>query len=205
MNKKFLNFLIRLQKKQNELFDFIVFFNDLIMKLMLNRRQKALLKNYYSEFTILEKKYYISILRFNRLGEIYQFFNLSFNNNSANFFLPHKTDLKSLKKIFRRISYVPLGIFYEDTIIGYALIRLFFPCVASYFISIANQWQGKGIGTAALERQLALINILNFQPYSMVNKNNLKSIKMLKKLNIEFGKDLGAFFEVKDRVGANKN
>ena len=135
------------------------------------------------------------------VDDIYKFFQSSVDTNAREFSLPHKTDLKSLRWVFSRNSYIPLGIFHEGNLIGYSLVRLLFPKLASYAIFVARDWQGRGIGTAALGKQLDFINQIGFNPSSAVNKANVKSLRMLQKLNIEFAKDCGNHFFVKNMRG----
>ncbi|MFH1593979.1 MAG: GNAT family N-acetyltransferase [Candidatus Omnitrophota bacterium] len=133
------------------------------------------------------------------IKDVYTFFERSVKVDLSIFSMPHKTDMKSVADIFQRTSHIPLGIFCNGDLIGYALIRLFFPKKGSYAIFVAQDWQGKGIGTAALEKELALIRNLGFTPFSAVCKKNIKSLRMLDKLGIEFIDDIGDYFEVKDR------
>jgi len=193
--------MLQLQKSQNILFKAVLLINELYIKLyFFFFKPKIILKGYYRSFLLHEKEFIIRTLNIYNLNKVHNFLNYSIKTNSPDFIMPHKTDLRTLKIIFKRASHIPLGIFYKDALIGYALIRLLFPKKGSYAIFISDEWQGKGIGTAALEKQLVLINELKFRPYSAVNKRNLKSLKMLKKLKIEFGNDFGDYFVTKDVI-----
>ena len=196
-----MNLMLRWQKNQNKLFKIILLANELYIKFYLFFfRSKISPSNYFRFFSVHETNFTIRTLITKNLNEVYSFFKYSINTNSSDFLMPHSTDLKTLKTIFNKTSHIPLGIFYRDMLIGYALIRLFFPKKASYAIFISEEWQGKGIGTAALEKQINLINDFHFMPYSAVSKKNVKSLKMLRKLNIEFGNNLGDYLETKNKI-----
>lgn len=144
------------------------------------------------------EKYSLKMIDKSQVGKLYGFFNYSLSPISPEYFIPHKTDIISLKKLLKKKCCICLGIFYGPELIGYAIIRLFFPNKGLYGIFIADKWQGKGIGTAVLKYQLHLINKLGFYPYSIVSKRNIKSIRMLQKLKVQFLQDLGDSFLVRD-------
>lgn len=192
--------MLRLQKNQSKWLKFILLGNELYIKFYFFLfKPKISLNNYSCYFSVNENDFILKTLNTGNLNDVYNFLKYSIDTRSSDFFLPHQTDPKTLMTVLKRASHVPLGIFYRNTLIGYALIRLLFPKTASYAIFISNEWQGRGIGTAALDKQLSLINELNFKPYSAVNKGNIKSLRMLKKLKIEFSNDLGSYFVVKDK------
>jgi len=199
MNKKFFNLLLYIEKRQGILFNLIMFLNELYIKFYLSfSKPKIALCDYCSFFSANGLEFAIRALDMNDLNKLRDFFKSSIDINSPDFFMPHKTDSKTLVSLFRRISHILLGVFHKDVFIGYALIRLLFPNKASYALFISDEWQGKGIGTAALEKELDLIREMGFRAITAVYKKNLKSLSMLKKLNIEFSNDLGEYFEIRD-------
>lgn len=200
MNKSFLNLMMRVQKKQGFAYWIILFANELYIRLFRSRRV-ALAEGYSEVFSAGGNEVVIKILAVSDASKICDFFKYSIGPDGADYVMPHKTDAGSIAALFRRISHIPLGIFHDNDLIGYALIRLLFPNSASYAIFIAEKWRGRGIGTTALGKQLDLIRRLGFRPHSAVFKKNERSIKMLKKLGIEYTGDLGDYYEVKDRAG----
>ncbi len=201
MNKNLLNFMLNIQKKQGFLYKLILSVNELYIKSFLSG-QLGPSKGYAEAFSAGGEEFVIRVLGASGQAKVCDFFKYSIKAGGPDYVMPHKTDAGSIEKIFKMVSHIPLGIFHNDDLVGYALIRLLFPKRASYAIFVSDKWQGKGIGTAALGKQLDLIRKLKFEPHSAVSKKNARSIKMLKKLGIEYTDDLGDYFEVKDRNGA---
>ena len=200
MNKSLYNLLVNIQKKQGTLFNLIMFTNEIYIRLLFMLRKESLSnKDFKVTFSAGEKSFYIKKLTIDDLTSLINFFKNSIDTQSKAFIMPHRTSDSSLKKILKRVSHIPLGIYSEDNkMIGYSLIRLLFPNKGSYAIFIADKLQGKGIGTAALGEQLKIIRSLGYVPVSAVSKQNPKSIRMLEKLGMEFGEDMGSYLEVKD-------
>ncbi|MBP7055335.1 MAG: GNAT family N-acetyltransferase [Candidatus Omnitrophica bacterium] len=199
MNKLLANLALKLQKEQGFALKTILAANEMYIRfyaLFLRRNIKV--ERIEIKFSANHLELVMRRLDASDIPRLEYFFKHSINTKSAAFIMPHRTDRVSLQYLFGKTSHIPMGIFCGDALVGYALIRLLFPDRASYSIFVADNWQGKGIGTAALEMQLGLIKDLKFKPYSAVCKNNARSIGMLKKLNIEFTQDLGDCFEVKD-------
>ena len=198
MNKNLLNLMLDIQKRQGFLYKFILSVNELYIRLFLSR-QVGQAKDYSGVFSIGGEEFVIKALGTSSFPKVCDFFKYSIKTENSDFMMPHKTDTGSIEKVFKMVSHIPLGIFHNDDLIGYALIRLLFPRRASYAIFVSEKWQGRGIGTFALGKQIDLIRQLQFEPHSAVSKKNAKSLKMLKKLGIEYTDDLGDYFEVKDR------
>lgn len=200
MKKIFLNAMLAIQKRQGWLFFAIIFFNELYIKAYrLLCRPRLSLTSYSTNFSVGQLDCVMKVMDDSYLGALHNFFISSVDVQSPDFIMPHGVDLSTLKNIFSRRSHIPLGIFHDGHFIGYALIRLLFPKTASYSIFIAKEWQGRGIGTAALARELEFIHILGFTPYSAVSKTNKRSLRMLNKLDMEFSDELDGYFMVKDK------
>lgn len=198
MWQKILVKLLILGRVQNEFFNTLLKVNEFYIKFYLRALKSKLVEFSTQIQTSHSERYYLKILNEKDLNKLQKFFKYEFSTNSNIFFIPHDIDKLSLRSIITKSSYIVLGIFHDDQLIGYGLITLIFPRQGFFAIFIANKWQGKGIGTATLREQLRLIHNLKFKPYSTVNKRNIKSIKMLKKIGIEFKKDIGASIIVSD-------
>lgn len=199
MNKKFLNMMMEIQKRQGWPYRLIMFVNELYIRFFLPRRV-AQAQGYRELLKVNGGEFVIKVLDISDASMICDFFKYSIKTDNADYVMPHKTDPVSIAALFRKISHIPLGIFHDNDLVGYALIRLLFPNSASYAIFIAEKWRGRGIGTIALKKQIDLIKHLKFQPHSAVCKKNERSLNMLKKLGIEHTGDLGDYYEVKDRA-----
>ena len=200
MNKKFLNLMMEIQKRQGLPYRLIMSVNELYIRLFLPRRV-AQAQGYAELFKAGGNEFVIKALDISDAPKVCDFFKYSIKTDGTDYVMPHKTDAASIAALFKRASHIPLGIFHGNDLIGYALIRLLFPNSASYAIFIAETWRGRGVGTFALGKQLDLIKRLGFQPHSAVSKKNERSLKMLKKLGIEYTGDLGDYYEVRDRNG----
>ncbi len=198
MWQKILVKLLILGRVQNEFFNTLLKVNEFYIKFYL-RALKFKLTNFSTPIqTPQGENFHLKILNEKDIHKLQKFFKYEFSINSNIFFIPHQTDKFSLRSIISRNCCIVLGIFHDDHLIGYGLITLIFPRLGFYAIFIADKWQGKGIGTAALKEQLRLIHDIKFKPCSTVNRRNIKSIKMLRKLGIEFKRDIGATLIVSD-------
>lgn len=201
MNKGFFDLLLRIETRQGPLFNFILFVNELYISLYaIFAGPKMLRGEFETAFSAGDATFTTRRLRGNDLVRLSDFFKNSIDMSSPDFVMPHKTDAKALEKILNMVSHIPLGIYSGPQMIGYALIRLLFPNKGSYAIFIADKWQGRGIGTAALNEELKIIRALGFVPTSAVNKRNAKSLRMLEKLGMNLAEGLGDYYEVRDRL-----
>ena len=63
---------------------------------------------------------------------------------------PHPLDRAAAEKALRRRSYLPFGIFVSETLVGYALLRIFFPRRVVSGIWVLSRYHGTGIALAAI-------------------------------------------------------
>lgn len=189
MTKWLFNMILHMQKTQSLLLEPIMFGNEFLIQLFLKKRteikETVNLKNFIFEMRTLVMQ---------DQGELKAF--LDSLEDGGPFMLPHKSDLKTLRCVLTRRSFIPQGIFAGERLVGYSLVRLLFTKKASYSILVSKNWRGFGIGLTILDRQLRMIKTLGFIPCSAVSKKNEKSLKMLRAYGVEFLDDLGDYYLV---------
>ncbi len=65
---------------------------------------------------------------------------------------PHPLDRRAARWALRRASYLPFGVFYEEQLVGYLLLRLFFPwraVTAIWSLETAHNRRGRDAGGPA--------------------------------------------------------
>lgn len=95
------------------------------------------------------------------------------------YFMPDAFDPEMLKKLIQKRSILFIGCFYEDRMIGYCFLRLFF--IRTCFIGriVDPSFQSRGIGK---QMSLLLYNIAwrsNFRIFSNINEKDITSLKSI--------------------------
>jgi hypothetical protein len=90
---------------------------------------------------------------------------------------PHPLDRHSAAEALRRRSYVPLGIFCRGELVGYLLVRLFFPRRAVTGIWILPHVQNLRLGVSALMVSWAWTRAEGLPDYCTVPVDNVNSVK----------------------------
>lgn len=93
------------------------------------------------------------------------------------YFKPHKFDEPSVRKVLTSTSFMTYGLFLEDRLIAYALLRLA-PNGAAYVGRMVNSdFSGRGIGKYLARYLYWQASCAGFRPRSTISKHNLASIK----------------------------
>jgi hypothetical protein len=90
---------------------------------------------------------------------------------------PHGRDREAAAAALRRRSYVPLGIFFEGELVGYLLVRLFFPRRAVTGIWMLTQVQQRRFGVNALLASWEWSRREGLPDYCTVPVDNPNSVK----------------------------
>ena len=117
------------------------------------------------------------------------------NPSDLKYFKPHKFDLISIRKQLKKKSFLMMGTFDEDKLIGYFFLRFFFnkKCFVGR-LTDAN-YRGKGVGKIMNELMYGIAWGINFRCLSTVSKNNHfvmqahqhnNAVKILKELSNGF-------------------
>lgn len=93
------------------------------------------------------------------------------------YFKPHEFDELSVHKVLTLTSFMTYGLFLEDRLIAYALLRLA-PNGTAYIGRVVNsEFSGRGIGKYLSRYLYWQANCAGFRPRSTISKHNLASIK----------------------------
>jgi hypothetical protein len=111
------------------------------------------------------------------------------------YFNPHKFDEKSLKNVFKNTSFVKMGVFFQDELVGYFFLRCFANKQCFVGRLIDEPYEGKGIGRIMNEIMYNIGWESGFQVMSTISKNNKwvmrshannKTMKIVKELDDDF-------------------
>jgi len=93
------------------------------------------------------------------------------------YFKPHEFDESSVRKVLTSTSFMTYGLFLEDRLIAYALLRLA-PNGTAYIGRVVNSnFSGKGIGKYLSRYLYWQASCCGLRPRSTISKLNLASIK----------------------------
>lgn len=91
---------------------------------------------------------------------------------------PHPIDRISAARALRRASYLPFGIFVGDRLVGYLLLRLFFPRRAVTGIWTLRETHNLGLGQASLRQTAAFTGSERLADYATIPVDNPNSLRM---------------------------
>jgi len=96
----------------------------------------------------------------------------------ARYLPPHPTDRGSAAAALRRRSYLPFGIFIDDRLEGYLLLRLFYPSRAVTGIWTRPHTHNLGLGQEALRQTAAFTRSEGIPDYATIPVDNPNSVRM---------------------------
>ncbi len=96
----------------------------------------------------------------------------------ARYLPPHPLDRGSAGRALRRRSYLPFGIFVEDELVGYLLLRLFYPSRAVTGIWTRPNTHNLGLGQEALKQTAAFTHSERLPDYATIPLDNENSVRM---------------------------
>lgn len=186
------NLLDRLQQRRSRWFDLVVFCNEIYIRfyfIVTGRRWR--MKPINEGFIVRGERFWLRTIDSTWLDRLVEFFEGECTPEQKKTFNPHPLDYRGMKKVFRRWHYITLGIFSEKDLVGYCVIRPFFPNKGLYAIIVGQRWRNRGIGAGALRIEVEYIAKIGLKPMSAVRNTNLPSIRILSKAGIRFGEDCG--------------
>lgn len=97
-------------------------------------------------------------------------------DNHLKFFHPHGFDAQSLRNVFNSSAFLTYGLFVEDKLKAYALLKL--TPVGSAFIGrlVSPELNGMGIGKYLAEYLYWQAHQVGVMPHSTISKSNLASL-----------------------------
>ncbi len=93
------------------------------------------------------------------------------------YFHPHGLDAKSIPAILRRQDIMTYGLFIDDKMYAYAILKLFPTGKAYLGRLVAPEMAGKGIGKFLAKYLYYQASLLEFQVCSTISQKNLASLK----------------------------
>ena len=99
------------------------------------------------------------------------------------FFKPHGFDLKSLQKKNKDKSFIMIGLFDKERIVGYCFLRCFFNKQSFRGKIVDVDYQGRGIAKQMGILTTSICAALNFRLFATISKDNVKSIASSKAVN----------------------
>jgi len=90
---------------------------------------------------------------------------------------PHPTDARSAARALRRRHYLPFGIFHQGRLVGYTLVRMFFPRRAATGVWSLPSNHNRGFSQMAVKTTAAFMKAEGFADYVTVPLDNVHSLR----------------------------
>jgi len=97
---------------------------------------------------------------------------------TARYLPPHPVDRQAAARALRRRSYLPFGIFIGDRLVGYLLLRLFFPWRAVTGIWTLPETHNLGLGQECLRQTASFSRSEKLADYATIPIDNPNSVRM---------------------------
>lgn len=99
------------------------------------------------------------------------------NEDDLKYFKPHGFDLKSIRKQLASLSFLMMGVFDDDKLIGYFFLRFFTNKKCFVGRLIDKQYRGRGIGEVMNSIMYQTAWKMNFRCLSTISRKNLKVMR----------------------------
>jgi len=99
------------------------------------------------------------------------------NEDDLKYFKPHGFDLESIRKQFARLSFLMMGVFDNEKLIGYFFLRFFTNSKCFVGRLIDKQCRGRGIGEVMNSIMYQTAWKMNFRCLSTISRKNLKVMR----------------------------
>lgn len=175
-----IKFLILLKKKVPFIWHFIEYINGVLFKLLFETKirdnAKVVLKEFDNE---------IFIYRFLTQQDLASLHNLFENQNQDQFiyFKPHDFDLMTIQRLYKNPSFLMLGVFDKQRMVGYFFLRCFLNKKSFTGRIVDEQYQGKGIAKRMGKILHKTAWTSNFRVFGTASRDNLRSISSYKSIN----------------------
>ncbi len=91
---------------------------------------------------------------------------------------PHAIDRDSAARVLRRRSYLPFGIFVEERLVGYLLLRWFFPRRVVTGVWSLPETHNLGLGQERLRQTATFTRSERIPDYATIPVDNVNSVRM---------------------------
>jgi len=152
--------------------------NDSLFHLFYSERLEAQFPQIFEEFGVNEMT--IRKLMPDDAKNLYELIN-SQQNTDLKYFKPHGFDYESVQKQFAKISFLMMGVFDNEKLIGYFFLRFFANRKCFVGRLIEKKYRGRGIGDAMNKVMYNLSWRMDFRCLSTISKNNKAVIGAHKK------------------------
>lgn len=102
---------------------------------------------------------------------------------SFRYFKPHDFDLNTLKRLYKNPSFLMMGAFNNDNLIGYFFLRFFINKYAFSGRIVDYRYQGLGVGKYMRKSMFRICWNNDFRAFATVSKKNIKSLKSIETIN----------------------
>lgn len=171
--------LVFIKHRLSFIWAIVEYFNSLIFAVLYGRRIKKVLPNVLGKESC---EYTFKLLTKEDMPLLELFFSKQ-PASAFEFFKPHGFDIKSLKQKNKDKSFIMIGAFCNDLLVGYCFIRCFFNGQAFRGKIVDKDFQGKGIAKQMGILTSEICRELGFRLFATISKDNVKSIASSKAVN----------------------
>lgn len=175
-----MRFLLFLKHKCGSVWSAVEFFNSLLFNLLYGKKMKLAIHN------VLDNQksdpYRFALLEKNNADNLCEFFRKQ-PEEMFKYFKPHGFDIKTIRRKIADKSFITIGCFDGDKIIGYCFIRCFFNGKAFRGKIVDIDYQGKGIAKKMGTIMSDISYSCGLRLYATISKDNLASMNSSKAVN----------------------
>ncbi len=143
--------------------------NDVIFKILYEKRMLVILAGIFKEFDT-------SSYQFRKLNnadvELLYHMIQSQNPSDLEFFKPHSFDIRSLRKQMKKTSFLMMGMFNNEVLVGYFFLRFFINGKCFVGRLIDKPYRGLGLGSMMNNVMYEIAWRMNFRCLSTISRNN---------------------------------
>ncbi|MEG2227274.1 MAG: GNAT family N-acetyltransferase [Odoribacter sp.] len=175
-----LNFLIFIKHRCKFIWTFIEglngFFVGLLYRKNINRTANEVLNsvsNEQIEFRLVMKK---------DLPEVCSFFS-SQPVIAYQYFKPHNFDISTMKSLLKNPSFLMMGVFDKQRVVGYFFLRFFINKHSFTGYLVDSEYQGRGIAKMMGRAMFKIAWENDFRTFATVSQDNIRAIATYKAIN----------------------
>lgn len=168
--------------------------NDVIFYVMFGKKLETILANVFDSVIRVGDKLTIRVLQIKDASSI---FTLLANQKEKDirYFKPHKFDLKSIKSQLKKRSFLMMGVFANEQLVGYFFLRFFVNKKCFVGRLTDAEYRGQGIGKLMNKIMYQIAWDMNFRCMSTISKTNKlvmrahknnSAIKIIKELKNDY-------------------
>ncbi len=143
--------------------------NAFLFKILYFKRINKISENVLQEFYL--KPYNYKKLEHKDIKKLEHFISNQ-EEKRLKFFKPHKFDYKSLVNVLNNPSFLMMGVFENEDLVGYYFLRFFWNKKCFVGRLIDEKYEGKGIGRVMNEIMYNIAWSAGFKCLSTISKNN---------------------------------